>query len=81
MLENMPVILPMSNNANRMTVITGMKQEEYLFTLMEYAMGKRGKGVADDWIAYAIVCESDPKAIAVRSCVGIYGANYARCSF
>ena len=31
--------------------------------LMKYAITKTGKGGADDWIAYAITCKSDPKTI------------------
>ena len=47
---------------------------------MEYAITKRGKGVADDWIAYAIACESDPKAIAIQNWVrlGIYAEIYSK---
>ena len=31
--------------------------------LMKYAITKTGKGGADDWIAYAITCKSDPRTI------------------
>ena len=31
--------------------------------LMKYAITKTGKGGADDWIAYAITCKSDPRII------------------
>lgn len=44
-----------------------MDEEYTIVQLMDYAIRKRGKEVADDWIAYAIACQcesGDPKAIA-----------------
>ena len=31
--------------------------------LIKYAITKTGKGGADDWIAYAITCKSEPKTV------------------